>query len=104
MATPGAASDQPAFEARVRRDARGLYGLALAVLRDTQEAEDAVQDTMELAWRSWRSVHDEERRTAWLRQIPIDATHAIAVLNPSGTQNALIETSDGGRTWKPIEP
>ena len=69
MATPGAASDQPAFEARVRRDARGLYSLALAVLRDTQEAEDAVQDTMELAWRSWRSVRDEERRTAWLRQI-----------------------------------
>jgi photosystem II stability/assembly factor-like uncharacterized protein len=35
---------------------------------------------------------------------PIDATHAIAVLNPSGSQNFLTVTSDGGRTWKQIEP
>lgn len=69
MAMPGAASDEPAFEARFRRDTRALLGLALAILRDMQEAEDAVQDTMELAWRSWRSVREEERRTAWLRQI-----------------------------------
>ncbi len=66
---PGVESDQPAFEARFRRDARGLLGLALAILRDMAEAEDAVQDTMELAWRSWRSVRDEDRRAAWLRQI-----------------------------------
>jgi RNA polymerase sigma factor (sigma-70 family) len=66
---PGVASDQPAFEARFRRDARALLGLAAAILRDMHEAEDVVQDTMELAWRSWRSVRDEERRTAWLRQI-----------------------------------
>ena len=66
---PGAKSDHPAFEARFRRDARALLGLALAILRDVQEAEDAVQDTMELAWRSWLSIRDEERRTAWLRQI-----------------------------------
>jgi RNA polymerase sigma factor (sigma-70 family) len=69
MAMPGAVSDQPAFEAHFRRDARALLGLALAILRDMQEAEDAVQDTMELAWRSWRSVREEDRRAAWLRQI-----------------------------------
>lgn len=69
MAIPGAASDQPAFEARFGRDARALLSLALAILRDMHEAEDAVQDTMELAWRSWRSVREEDRRTAWLRQI-----------------------------------
>lgn len=28
-----------------------------------------------------------------------DATHAIAVVNPSGSQSVLVETSDGGRTW-----
>ena len=69
MALPGVASHQPAFEARFRLDTRALLGLALAILRDMHEAEDAVQDTMELAWRSWRSVREEERRTAWLRQI-----------------------------------
>jgi photosystem II stability/assembly factor-like uncharacterized protein len=35
---------------------------------------------------------------------PIDATHAIAVLNPSGSQNFLTVTGDGGRTWRQIEP
>lgn len=58
-----------AFEATVRREARPLFSLAVAMLRDTQEAEDAVQDTMELAWRSWASLRDPEKRTAWLRQI-----------------------------------
>jgi RNA polymerase sigma factor (sigma-70 family) len=57
------------FEAAVRRNARALFGLAYSILRDVQEAEDAVQDTMELAWRSWPSVRDPERREAWLRQI-----------------------------------
>ena len=35
---------------------------------------------------------------------PIDANHAIAVLNPSGSQNFLTVTSDGGRTWRQTEP
>jgi RNA polymerase sigma-70 factor (ECF subfamily) len=69
MAMPGARSDELDFDTGFRRNARALLGLALAILRDTQEAEDAVQDTMEIAWRSWRSVRDEDRRTAWLRQI-----------------------------------
>jgi RNA polymerase sigma factor (sigma-70 family) len=62
-------ADRLEFEAAVRRNTRALFGLAYSVLRDAQEAEDAVQDTMELAWRSWRAVRDPERREAWLRQI-----------------------------------
>jgi RNA polymerase sigma-70 factor (ECF subfamily) len=69
MAMPGVRSDEPDFDDGFRRNARALLGLALAILRDKQEAEDAVQDTMELAWRSWRAVRDEDRRSAWLRQI-----------------------------------
>jgi RNA polymerase sigma factor (sigma-70 family) len=62
-------ADRLEFEAAVRRYTRALFGLAYSVLRDVQEAEDGVQDTMELAWRSWHSVRDPERRDAWLRQI-----------------------------------
>jgi DNA-directed RNA polymerase specialized sigma24 family protein len=51
MAMPGVRSDEPDFDDGFRRNARALLGLALAILRDKQEAEDAVQDTMELAWR-----------------------------------------------------
>jgi RNA polymerase sigma-70 factor (ECF subfamily) len=71
MAHAGAQSavDRLAFEAAVRSESRKLYGLAYSVLRDAGEAEDAVQETMELAWRFWKSVREPERRNAWLRQI-----------------------------------
>lgn len=63
------AADRADFDAAVRRNARALFGLAYYVLRDLQEAEDAVQDVMELAWRSWESLREPDRRDAWLRQI-----------------------------------
>jgi RNA polymerase sigma-70 factor (ECF subfamily) len=71
MAHAGAqpAVDRLAFEAAVRSESRKLYGLAYSVLRDAGEAEDAVQETMELAWRAWQSMRDPEHRGAWLRQI-----------------------------------
>ena len=46
-----------------------LLGIALAILRDSAEAEDAVQETWELAWRSWDSLRDPDARGAWLRRI-----------------------------------
>jgi len=52
-------------------DAEGprLYALALSVLGDPHEAEDAVQDTMVQAWRDWSALHDPTRRRAWLATI-----------------------------------
>ena len=46
-----------------------LLGIALAILRDPGEAEDAVQESWELAWRSWDSLRDPGARGAWLRRI-----------------------------------
>jgi RNA polymerase sigma-70 factor (ECF subfamily) len=46
-----------------------LLGIALAILRDPAEAEDAVQESWELAWRSWDSLRDPDARGAWLRRI-----------------------------------
>lgn len=46
-----------------------LFSLAVAILRDPQEAEDAVQDTLEIAWRSRGSLREQEKQAAWLRQI-----------------------------------
>ena len=69
MASGAVVSDQAAFEQAVRAESRVLYSLARSILGDQQEAEDAVQDTMEIAWRSWRSLRDPQRRNAWLRQI-----------------------------------
>jgi RNA polymerase sigma-70 factor (ECF subfamily) len=60
-----------AFETTVRRETRVLFSVAVAILRDPQEAEDAVQDTLEIAWRSRASLREAEKQGAWLRQICI---------------------------------
>ena len=71
MASGAVVSDLVAFEQTVRANTRLLYSLALSILNDHLEAEDAVQDTMVIAWRRWHSVRDEERRQAWLKRVCI---------------------------------
>jgi RNA polymerase sigma factor (sigma-70 family) len=57
------------FEAAIRMESGRLFGIAYSILRDVAEAEDAVQETMAQAWRSWSALRDPEKRGAWLRQI-----------------------------------
>jgi RNA polymerase sigma-70 factor (ECF subfamily) len=69
MALTEPLSDAAAFESVIRHESGGLFGVAYSILRDVAEAEDAVQETMERAWRNWSTLRDPARRTAWLRQI-----------------------------------
>ena len=69
MALAEPVSDASGFEAVIRTESGRLFGVAYSILRDVQEAEDAVQETMELAWRSWATLRDPSKRAAWLRQI-----------------------------------
>lgn len=61
--------DATGFEAVVHAESGRLFAVAYSVLRDAKEAEDAVQETLEQAWRSWEELRDPSKRTAWLRQI-----------------------------------
>jgi RNA polymerase sigma-70 factor (ECF subfamily) len=65
-----------AFEAVAVPDARRLYSLALSILRDEGEAEDAVQETLLKAWRSWDSVSRMDRPAAWLTRVCVN--HCIS--------------------------
>src|SRR3982074_1789653 len=58
-----------AFEAAVHAESGRLFAIAYSILRDPQDAQDAVQETMEFAWRSWAALRDPSKRAAWLRQI-----------------------------------
>ena len=69
MASGELVSDLDGFEQAVRTQSQALFSLARAILGDRQEAEDAVQDAMELAWRSWHTLRDPQRLNAWLKQI-----------------------------------
>jgi len=57
------------FEAVVADESRRLYSIAICILSSPGEAEDAVQDTLELAWRKWETLLDPARRRAWLTQV-----------------------------------
>ncbi|MEA2647544.1 MAG: hypothetical protein QOE92_2627 [Chloroflexota bacterium] len=57
------------YDDAVRASTGPLFAMAFTILRDRGEAEDAVQATMENAWRAWGSLRDPARRRAWLRRI-----------------------------------
>src|SRR5437762_11599939 len=69
MALTEPISDADGFESAIRMESGRLFAVAYSILRDVQEAEDAVQETMEQAWRSWSTLRDPLKRAAWLRQI-----------------------------------
>ena len=70
----GATVDDRAFEfeAAVAREANRLFSLALTITGDTTQAEDAVQETMFSAWRSWGSLRDRSKVNAWLTRICVN--------------------------------
>jgi RNA polymerase sigma factor (sigma-70 family) len=67
---------EPTFEAVVSSDARRLYTLALSILRDEGEAEDAVQETLLKAWRAWDSLSGMDRPASWLTRVCVN--HCIS--------------------------
>jgi RNA polymerase sigma factor (sigma-70 family) len=72
----GDALGERTFEAVAVPDARRLFTLALSILRDDGEAEDAVQETLLKAWRSWESVSRMEKPSAWLTRVCVN--HCIS--------------------------
>jgi len=60
------------FEAMALSQARRLFGLAFSILGDAGEAEDAVQESLVLAWRAWDRLRDEAARTTWLTRICVN--------------------------------
>ena len=66
---PERSAPSPEAVAYLERDVPRLIRLASGFLTDPRDVEDAVQDTLEAAWRSWESVRDEASRRAWLNTI-----------------------------------
>lgn len=57
------------IEESVRPHVGYLLRIAQAILHDPAEAEDAVQDALVLAWRSWDQVRDPSSLRSWLTTI-----------------------------------
>jgi RNA polymerase sigma factor (sigma-70 family) len=69
LAGPSRRPSEAGFEVLVQAEAQRLYRLALAIVDEPHEAEDAVQDTMVIAWRRWSSLEGFSNQSAWLTRV-----------------------------------
>jgi RNA polymerase sigma-70 factor (ECF subfamily) len=57
--------DRDAYERLARSAAGRLYRVAYRILRDTDQADDAVQQTLVAIWQDLPSLRDPDRFDAW---------------------------------------
>jgi RNA polymerase sigma-70 factor, ECF subfamily len=66
--------DRRAFEALVRRHERRVFRVTLAILGNTEDAEEAMQDTFFKAFRHLGQFRRDARFTTWLTRIAVNAS------------------------------
>ena len=72
------AGDEEAFASLARGAGDRLLAIAYRILRDLGLAEDAVQQTLVLAWRELPSLRDVDRFDAWLHRLLVNACYREA--------------------------
>jgi RNA polymerase sigma-70 factor (ECF subfamily) len=61
--------NEAAFTELMRRNSNSSFRLALSILKDTQDAEDEVQNSYLSAWRSIERFKGESRFSTWMTRI-----------------------------------
>ena len=69
------AGDRDAFDRLAMQVVDRLYRVARLILRDTELAEDAVQEALVRAWRDLRALRDPGRFDAWIHRLLMRAVH-----------------------------
>ena len=69
LAVDGGRAGEAALEGLLRTETPRLLRVAYSILRDPQAAEDAVQETLLLAWRNWGALRDPGQSGSWLMRI-----------------------------------
>lgn len=70
-------AEQRSFEQNIREYAPNMYRLALAMLRNEQDAEDAVGEAVLRAYEKRRTLRDQERFKPWIMQITANEARKI---------------------------
>jgi len=73
-----ALGDADAFDALGRDRIDRLFGIAIRILRDHHDAEDAVQQALWSAWTDLPSLRDPSRFDAWLYRLLLRACYGAA--------------------------
>jgi RNA polymerase sigma-70 factor (ECF subfamily) len=69
------AGEHDAFSELVRSGLAKLYVTARLILRDSELAEDAVQEALIAAWRDLSGLRDPDRFDAWMRSLLVRACY-----------------------------
>ena len=75
------AGDEEAFASLARAAGDRLLAIAYRILRDLALAEDAVQQTLVLAWRDLPSLREPAAFDTWLRRLLVHACYREARRN-----------------------
>ncbi|HEX5013084.1 MAG TPA: RNA polymerase sigma factor [Candidatus Limnocylindrales bacterium] len=70
--------DREAFAVIARASADRMFAIAERILRDIGRAEDAVQQTLVIAWRQLPALRDPNRFDAWLYRLLVHACYSEA--------------------------
>ena len=70
--------DREAFAILARSHGDRLMAIASRIVRDVGRAEDAVQQTLVIAWRQLTSLRNPDRFDAWLQRLLVNACYAEA--------------------------
>jgi RNA polymerase sigma-70 factor (ECF subfamily) len=84
--------DREAFAVLARSRGDRLYAIAQRILRDVHRAEDAVQQTLVIAWRELPRLRDPDRFDAWIHRLLVRACYAD--LRATASWNATIRLLD----------
>ena len=89
------AGDEEAFASLARAAGDRLLAIAYRILRDLGLAEDAVQQTLVLAWRELPSLRDVERFDAWLHRLLVNACYRESRRGRRWAANVRVLPIDG---------
>jgi RNA polymerase sigma-70 factor, ECF subfamily len=89
------AGDEEAFASLARAAGDRLLAIAYRILRDLGLAEDAVQQTLVIAWRELPALRDIDRFDAWLHRLLVNACYAEARRGRRWAANVRVLPVDG---------
>lgn len=72
------AGDREAFAVLARASADRMFAIAHRILKDIGRAEDAVQQTLVIAWRQLPGLRDPDRFDAWIYRLLVNACYSEA--------------------------
>ncbi|MGI6726882.1 MAG: RNA polymerase sigma factor [Christensenellales bacterium] len=80
------------FLQAVEERKHSMYRVALMMLRRPADAEDAVSDAVEAAWRRLHGIRDLEALPAYLMRSTINACHAVLRKRRRGNHHGRLGT------------